>query len=197
MRSVLLGFLLLFAVLPSVGQTQENIKLSGVVIDADSLMPVQLVNIYGKKRQVGAVSKADGSFEFIAQAGDTIVFSCVGYFKSEFVMPKGLKKEAYTLIQLMRKETIVLSEVVVFPWPDLETFQKSILSTNPPPSQFEKDQNLNQNYAQDILLVHEQEKYNYDTYSNYKLYNLTGIIAPNNFINPINWTDFIRDLKKK
>ncbi|MFT4741950.1 MAG: hypothetical protein ACI9XJ_001237, partial [Marivirga sp.] len=48
-------------------------------------------------------------------------------------------------------------------------------------------------------ILKEQTKENkayYDQYRYAKLYDLTGIVPPNNFLNPITWSNFIRDWKE-
>ena len=171
----------------------KGITISGVVMDADSVYAMPYVNIRLKGTYFGTVSDSNGHFTFVASEGDTLQFSYVGYFEAYFIMPK-LSGDSYSLIQLMRRETVMLDEVVIFPWPEYEQLKKAFLSTKP-----RRDIVIESKREVKRISIDEYQrnKYYYNVYHNNQLYDMTGIIPPNNFLNPINWSNFIKDVKNK
>ncbi|MEC8460526.1 MAG: carboxypeptidase-like regulatory domain-containing protein, partial [Bacteroidota bacterium] len=96
----------------SVSQT-NLIQFSGVVISQDSLQPVPYCSIIDKKTKRGTTSDYFGYFSFVANKGDTINFSCIGYKKTSFVIPDTLTTNKYSLIQVLFQDTILLKTAVV------------------------------------------------------------------------------------
>ncbi len=111
-------------------KTAKLIQFSGVVVDADSLQPLPFTSIYIKKTQHGTIADPSGYYSLVAGKGDTIVFSEVGYLRSYYIIPDTLTTTRYSLIQIMRKDTIHLKETVVYPWPTREQFKQVFLSLN-------------------------------------------------------------------
>ena len=176
---------------------QRSITISGVVMDADSVTAIPYVNIRLKDTFFGTISDNSGHFAFSASEGDTLLFSFVGYFDAYFVMPNDLKGNSYSLIQLMRKETIMLEEVVIFPWPEYDQLKKAFLDAELKPSLDDisiKAIKKIDRISQDEYL---RNRNYYNVYHNNQLYDMTGIVPPNNFLNPLQWSNFIRDVMDK
>ena len=108
-------------------------------------------------------------------------------------MPYNLKSEQYSLVQLMRKETVMLSEVVVFPWPDEKTFEKAFVDTKPERNMDDLVFEVKRDLEKTVENTEEYEYY-YDQMRYNRLYQLHGIVPPNNFLNPIRWSNFIHDV---
>jgi len=176
---------------------KKSIMITGVVMDADSIVAIPYVNILLKDTFFGTVSDNTGHFTFKASVGDTLEFSFVGYFDAYFVMPKNLAGESYSLIQLMRKETILLDEVVIFPWPAYDQLKKAFLSAKPKPGINEKEMASIREIRRVSQSEYEQNKFYYNVYHNNQLYDMTGIVPANNFLNPIQWSNFIQDVANK
>ena len=64
----------------------DLVQFSGVVV-TDSLMPVPFTNILVRNTYRGTMSDVYGYFSFVAQEGDTILFSAVGFERSQYVIP--------------------------------------------------------------------------------------------------------------
>lgn len=175
----------------------ESFTISGVIMDADSIEAVPYVNIRLKDTFFGTVSDNSGYFNFIASEGDTLKFSSIGYFDAYFIMPKELDGDSYSLVQLMRKETVMLEEVVIFPWPEYQQLRDAFLNT---PLKHNLDDISLEAKRKVERISHEEyerNKHYYNVYHNNQLYNMTGIVPANNFLNPINWSNFIRDVGLK
>ena len=176
---------------------QKTTTISGVVMDADTISTVPYVNIRLKGTYFGTVSDNSGHFSFMASEGDTLQFSSVGYFDAFFIMPQKLIGDSYSLIQLLRKETIILDEIVIFPWPEYEQLRKAFLSVEPKHSLDDisfKAKRKVERISNDEYL---RNKNYYNVYYNNQLYDMTGIVPANNFLNPAQWSNFIRDVKLK
>lgn len=121
-------FLLCFvAVLNSYCKASErdSITLSGIVLDADHSSPLGDVNLLKDKKTIG-VSDANGYFEIQALSGDTIVFSHLGFKMAKMIVPLSLRRnEYYTSVPLSRN-SILLKEVEILPWPK-ENLKQAIM----------------------------------------------------------------------
>ncbi|MFH1320552.1 MAG: carboxypeptidase-like regulatory domain-containing protein [Bacteroidota bacterium] len=191
-------------------QQKKLIQFSGVVVSGDNLMPVQFVNIIIKNSFRGTTSDYFGYFSFVAQKKDTIVFSSVGYKKGEFVIPDSITSNRYSLIQMLIKDTILLKETVIYPWPTKEQFKQAFLNFDIPDDDLER---ANKNLARAELkeqfeatgMDASMNFKNYMQQENSKLYYAgfhSGQSPPINLLNPIAWAKFIEawkngDFKKK
>ena len=114
------------------------IQFSGVVVSQDSLKPVPYCSIIDKATKRGTTSDYFGYFSFVANKGDTIEFSSIGYKKSSFIIPDTLSTDKYSLIQVMFQDTILLKTAVVYPWPSKEQFAKAFVETEIPNDDYKR-----------------------------------------------------------
>lgn len=199
---VVLGLLL---VMPYISKAQEDndddlVQFSGVVVTADSLSPVPFTHIIIKGTNRGALADYQGFFSFVAQKGDTIRFTSVGFSPVNFVLPDTLKSNRYSLIQVMKVDTVTLSETVIYPWPTLKQFKRAFVELDIPDDDLER--------ARKNLALSEMKERMWDmpmdgsmNYKNYvdqktnKLY-YAGQLPPNNLLNPMAWAEFIKAWKE-
>lgn len=177
-------------------QNEPNaVQISGIVIEVDSLSPVPFASITVKNASRGAFSDEYGYFSLIAKELDTLVFTNVGFRPAIFVVPPGLSEENYGLVQVMIRDTFMLEEVVIYPWPTPEDFAAAFLSLKPKKNlqsrAFKAQNELQQNLDEQL----SKEQFYYDQMRYSRLYELTGDAPPNNFLNPITWSNFIKDWK--
>ena len=175
---------------------QSRIVITGAVLDADEHKPIPAVHVKLNGSPLGTSTDINGHFMIHMEKGDTLSFSSIGYANALFILPEAVDKEQYTLIQLLRKESLLLDEVIVFPWPEWTDFKKAFLKENDPaaskapfnPVEIKKD-----------YLKHGSPltTYYFMQLRYQQLYDMNGIIPPNNFLNPLNWSNFIEDLRKK
>ena len=141
------------------------------------------------------MSDNNGYFSIFANELDTLEFSNVGYRTSTFVVPPNLPKEKYGLVQVMQKDTLILEEITIYSWPAPQDFTQAFLSLETKPDlhtrSFEASRKLQKTLDRQLA----KEKFYYDQMRYSRLYELTGEIPPNNFLNPITWSNFIRDWK--
>jgi len=187
-------------------EKRRPIQFSGVVVTGDSLRPVPFVTIMVHKTNRGTIADYYGFFSFVAQEGDTIEFSTVGLRKSRFIIPDTLVENRYSIIQMMFKDTILLKEAVIYPWPTREQFKQAFLNLEVPDDDLARAQ---KNLARSEMRA-MMEEMPMDGAMNYKNVNYqrftkmyyAGQLPPNNLLNPIAWSQFIKawkngDFKKK
>lgn len=178
----------------------DLIQFSGVVITGDSLSPVPFTNVLIEQSGRGTMTDYYGYFSFVAQKGDSILFSAVGYKRNRFVIPDTLSKNKYSLIQIMNSDTIQLQETVIYPWPTREQFKEAFLAMELPETDYDRAQkNL---YQADMIARMdaampsggETFKYSMQEYQQQIYY--AGQAPPQNIFNPVAWGQFIQAWKR-
>ena len=172
------------------------LQLSGVVVTGDSLKPVPFVNIVIRHTYRGTISDYYGFFSLVASRGDTIEFSSVGFKKGRFIIPDTLTENRYSLIEMLSKDTVLLHEAVIYPWPTREQFKQAFLELQLPADDIDR--------ARHNMAMAERKERNdpmpMDGSMNFRnamrqqqgrLY-YAGQLPPNNLLNPIAWSKFIR-----
>jgi len=207
MRSTLLPFLLLFALAVN-GQDDKQpalIQFSGVVV-TDSLSPVPFTNIMIKNTYRGTMSDVFGYFSFVAQEGDTVLFSAVGFMRDQYIVPMDMPENKYSMIHVMSRDTIRLKEMSVYPWPSREQFTEAFLNLRLP----DDDLQLAMRNMSPAEMVQRMESMPPDAYQSFqyqmaldqtRLY-YSGGTPPVNLFNPIAWAQFVQawqngDFRKK
>jgi hypothetical protein len=201
-RFILLIFILSFTVFFNDASAQKRvshlIQFSGVVVGNSDLKPIPYTAIMIKSNYRGTICDNNGYFSFVAQTGDTIEFSSVGFKLNMYVIPDTLT-DRYALIHLMDKDTMNLQTVVVYPWPSREAFKEAFLRLNIPDNDLDRAKknialaekrarmegmpmDANANFMNTM-----QQEYN-------KLY-YAGQLPTNNLLNPLAWSKFIQAWK--
>lgn len=202
----LIVLLICFIQLSDAQTDKKVIQFSGVVVNGDSLQPVPYTNISLKGSNHGTMSDYFGFFSVVAESYDTIVFSSLGFRRSQYIIPGDLKENHYSIIQMLQKDTILLRETVIFPWPTKEQFEIAFVELQVPDDDLER---ARKNLSQDKIIsisstmpMDASMNYKNSTQQfNTKLYN-AGQIPMNNLLNPIAWAKFVQawkngDFKRK
>lgn len=202
-RSVLIfAFIGMFCTFQAYAQPSDEdlIQFSGVVITGDSLSPVPFTNVVIENSQRGTMTDYYGYFSFVAQKGDSILFSAVGYQRAKFVIPDSLEDNKYSLIQIMVSDTIDLPPAVVYPWPTREQFKEAFLAMVVPETDADRAE---RNLAQADMVARmdatmpsgaETFKYSMQQYQSQVYY--AGQAPPQNIFNPLAWAEFIQAWKR-
>ncbi len=209
-------FILLFILFPLFLFSQERvawqdgkrdlIQFSGVVVESDSLQPIPYTSILVKNSYKGTVSDYFGYYSFVAQEGDTIEFTAIGFNSAVFVIPDTLTNNKYSLIQVLRMDTVNLSLTEVYPWPTKEQFKKAFLALQLPEDDIVRaDRNMTRADMKEQMTGMAMDaslNYKYSQQKNQSKLYYAGQLPPNNLLNPIAWAKFIKawkngDFKKK
>lgn len=205
-RIITLGLLLtIFGLNFAQAQTNDDdlIQFSGVVVSQDSISPVPFATVMIKNTSRGTTTDYYGYFSFVAQKGDTIVFSSIGYKKSNFFVPDTLSGNYYSLIHNMTRDTVQIETVDVFPWPSAEDFKDAFLSLNIPDDDLEiARKNLSpellQERAETMPMTGSMNfKWQMQQRSNQLYYaGQSRMNNLSNLLNPIAWAKFIEAWKR-
>lgn len=190
------GAFIIFGILNVQAQDKpkNSLFLSGIVMDAQEQKELPFVNVRVKNTFYGTATDTSGYFSLFVNPGDTLLFSYVGYQDASFIMPYGLETDQYFLLQLLRKDTLLLEEVVVFPWPDYDDFIEAFLDTEPPKDMtdlvIEVKRDLNETVQEAQLSEYYLNQQRYQ-----RLFLMHNIFPQHNLLDPERWADFIRDLR--
>ncbi len=181
--------------------TRKVVQFSGMTIDADSLFPIPFVAIVIKGSSRGCYSTGSGYYSIVAQEKDTLEFYSLGYRTGVYVIPDTFTVSQVNHVQTLRMDTILLTEMVVYPWPSREQFKNSFLALDIPDDDMER---ARMNLAQQRMVAAAQNV-NADGQGAYRaaMANQTsknysaGQYQPNNLLNPIAWAKFIQSMRDK
>jgi len=119
---------------------KKLVQFSGVVVDNDSLKPIPFTSILVKGTNHGTVSDFYGFFTLVASVGDTIEFFSVAYKDGIYKIPDTLQAAHYSIIQVLKKDTIGLPAVTIYPWPSRDEFKKAFLKLDVPSTDYDRAQ---------------------------------------------------------
>lgn len=134
-RLLLLLLILTFVHVQGQAQSQEKklVQFSGLVLHADSLVPLPFVSISNISRNYrGTYSDMRGFFSLVVSVGDTIQISCLGYLRQELVIPAGLLNNSVNAIFKLRPDAIDLPMVYIFPFATIEQFKQAFIKLRLP-----------------------------------------------------------------
>jgi len=126
-----LFLIFLFCSLSGFSQVRDKklVQFSGIIMNRDSntVVPyVTITNVTGRDQFFSANYK--GYFSFVANEGDTLVFTAVGYKREGIVIPVNLSDNKYTVLMKMQQEVINLPGVRVYPWASTDEFKKEFMT---------------------------------------------------------------------
>ena len=188
------------------GKENNLIQFSGIVVEGENLRPVPYTSIIVRNTRRGTISDYFGYFSFVAKENDTIEFSAIGLSSAQYIIPDTLTSNTYSLIQVLRKDTINLKVTEVYPWPSKEQFKQAFLNLNLPDDDLARaTKNMDRTDLKEQMVGMAMDaslnyKYSSQQYQS-KLY-YAGQYPPNNLLNPLAWAKFIQawkngDFKKK
>ncbi|WKN42675.1 carboxypeptidase-like regulatory domain-containing protein [Tunicatimonas pelagia] len=191
------GILSAVAQNPTDPANKHLITISGVVFSMDSITALPYVTVYDNQLSEGTISDSVGYFSLNVYPEDTIVFSSVGYKTAEFVVPDYLAGDQYSIVQGLVRDTVILEEVLVYSLPTTSKFMESFSDRQ---LDFEKrtesmQTELKSILEEDIILGKYQPQSPNDGIT--RMYNAEwGLVPPNNFLNPMRWSQFVKDLRR-
>ena len=184
-------------------ETRRVIQFSGVVVTEDEfgeMIPLAYTSIGIKNTSRGTHSEVDGFFSLVAQAGDTLLFSRIGFRPVEHVISDTLQSKIYSWYQVMSQDDLLLPQAVIYPWPDREHYKIEFLSMD---VSNELRKRAEEHLAAEVLQraqyeVHadgenafelEQAKRQYE-------YQYTGQYKPQKIFDVVSWGEFIKAWKR-
>ena len=104
------------------------VQVSGMVVTGDSLTPLPFATVYRARDERGTITDVRGFFSLPALEGDTIQVSSVGYIGDAFVVPMEVMEDRFRVVQPLRRDTVMLDEAFIYPWPTRERFRNDFLA---------------------------------------------------------------------
>lgn len=109
---------------------EKIIQISGKVVTEENdrmvFVPYAVVAVKGTNR--GTLTDFSGFFSIVVRTSETLVFSVLGFKDAFYDIPDDLTAERYTVFQIMTRDTILLPEAVIYPWPDPDFFNQEFLA---------------------------------------------------------------------
>lgn len=198
-RKTILLFILILSLQATIAQSEGKVLFTGVIVESDSLNPVPYTNIIILNKNLGTISTKEGYFSFYAEENDSIRFSALGYSKALYVIPLNVETERYSIIQVMKRDTLELAETIIYPWPvNEEDFKDSFINDDIEDDdvvQAKKNMEISAIQKPKQVIFHETNAaYNYDEdmrqVANEMYYN--GQTPPISVLDPIAWYKFIK-----
>ena len=199
--------ILLFPICFSATAQDKSIQLTGILVSTDSLLTIPFANVLIKNTSKGTISDFYGYFSLVASKGDTIVFSCLGYKKETYIVPKQAKENFITVVQKLETDTIMLKETNVYPWPSRDQFKQAFLTADIPDDDIERAKKNIDNAFVDIMIAQmpSDGKENFRHFMNdmeQQQYIMMGNPTIIPILNPFAWAAFIQswrngDFKQK
>lgn len=201
MKNIFL-FLLLFTFSYSFSQesNEKLIQLSGVVVADGSLEQLPYTTVIDLSTKKGTLSDYYGFFTLVVKPGDSLVFTNLGYKSGTYVVPDTLIDNWYSIIHVLKHDTITLPDVVVYPWPSRENFAKAFVEMEPYSDAFQraKQQLSGENLAFQAAKLQGDASLSYGSSQaqRYTQIYSNGQQPSNNLLNPYAWAKFIDEWKK-
>ena len=200
---ITLGFLTfgfhLSAQTDSIAISEEVVQVSGLVVTGDSLMPMPFATVFRARDSRGTMTDVRGFFSIPVLAGDTLRFSSTGFITREAIISTGGEKNRISLVQTMGRDTVMMNEAFIYPWPSREAFKREFMALCLEQSAYDIaqqaidpfdiydrliDVGLDGQAASSAAL--RQMSIDYGT---------AGAMPTTNLLNPVAWAQFLQALK--
>lgn len=210
MRYLPVLLLLLFSIPDISGQQKrEPVQISGIVITADSIPQyIPYAHAVARGRSQGTTSDAEGFFSFAALPGDTIRFTSLGFKAENLILPDTIRQKEYLAKVVMKRDTTLLEEVTLYPWPTPDRFKEEFLATRVPTTEEDVamrnlavqelrarayEMGYSPEEMQDYMIqMQNQDIYNYGRYGGF---DGGGTALLGSLTDPLAWARFFEALK--
>ena len=176
------------------------IQISGVAISETTLEPLPYTTVFNKTERKGVIADYFGFFSMVAFPGDTLFFSYYGHKTEPYIIPDSLTDDRYSIIHMLREDTLNIPEVTVYPWPSREDFARAFVEMEPYDDALRRAQRQlsGESLAFVAAKLETDASLSYGTAYNTrstKLYT-NGQLPVNNLLNPYSWAKLIKDWKE-
>jgi len=201
-RSTLIAIIFAFVITNPfilVAQTQNIVQLTGMVVGNDGQTAVPGVHIYVPRYGRGTTSNSYGYFSMPVLVGDELVLSSIGFLKQQFTIPQGNNGRVNVVFKMVT-DTVYLENIDITPFLSEKMFKEAILAINVPNPGKMIGNRLDGNSLSALMRSMPYDaSLNASYYFNQQLYYMQDSYGPrsNPFLNPFNWSKFIKSLDKK
>lgn len=182
---------------PAPKDSIHYIQLTGVVI-SDSMYRIPFTRVIDLTTNRGAIADYYGYFALVVHPGDTLQFSSLGYKRKTYIIPDTMRLETFSLVQVLKMDTLSSDPVEVYPWPSREQFDEYFVEMDIPDDDLQRAKErltpqemafVGSMMSGDALMAYNS---NMNTY--YQSLYTRGQSPQNNLLNPSSWAQFINGL---
>ena len=174
------------------------IQVSGLVVTGDSLTPLPFATVYRSRDSRGTMTDENGFFSIPTLKGDTLQFSSTGYVTRNAVINEGGERHRISIVQAMSRDTIMISDAFIYPWPSRERFRQEFLALGLQDGDMTlSDQAIDPFEVYDRLIDVglDGQAASSEVLRQMSLEMHYGGVQPTNILNPVAWARFIQALK--
>lgn len=213
---ILTSFLALLFVFNGFCQEEDKeerklVQFSGLVLTADSNLPIPYATVKIKKTYRGTMANQDGFFSIVVREKDIVQFSAMGFKKKILQIPKNKKGNKYSILITLETDTITFKEARIYPWPSKEKFKEAFVNLELHDDYITiAKRNLEQKELLHIMNRMGMDGYENQTYAlnqialqatylggqhNYASFPGINTPIPLSLLNPMAWAQLIKDIK--
>lgn len=176
------------------------VQLYGVVMTADSLVGIPAVSVMVKGQNRGTITNNQGVFSIVVLKGDVVEFSHVTYKPKEVTVPRELKGNQFSVVQLLVEDTVYLPATIIRQRPTAEQFERDFVKMKVPDDDIEVARRNNDVAKRRVLMQslpadgREATNMQFRNIANRAVY--SGQLPPQNLFNPAAWAEFIKAWKR-
>jgi hypothetical protein len=172
----------------------KYVQMTGIVI-SDSMERIPFTKVIDLSTKRGVIADYYGYFAMVVHPGDTIQFSSIGYKKKLYIVSDTTTLGAFSLVQILKYDTIMSNPVDVYPWPSKEAFAEEFVNMDSPNDGLKRARKrlTPQEMAFVGTLMESDGLSSYNTYQQqyYQNQYTRGQGPQNNLLNPSAWAEFI------
>jgi hypothetical protein len=170
------------------------IQMSGIVI-SDSMYRIPFTKVVDITTNRGVIADYYGYFALVVHPGDTIQFSSIGYKKKWYIISDTTTIEQFSLVQVLKEDTLMSDPVDVYPWPSREQFAEYFVNMDVDDDALSRaKQRLTPQemaFVGALMSGDAMMAYNASQQTYYQNQYTRGQGPQNNLLNPSAWADFL------
>ncbi|MEO9797916.1 MAG: hypothetical protein ABJF27_15670 [Crocinitomicaceae bacterium] len=173
----------------------KYIQMTGIVL-TDSLTRVPFTKIVDLTTNRGVIADYYGYYALVVHPGDTIQFSCLGFKKKQYIVSDTTNLNSFSLVQIMKYDTLMANPTNVYPWPSREQFATAFVNMESPNDALKRARKrlTPQEMAFVGALMESDGSSSYNTYQQQFMQEQysRGQQPANNLLNPASWSEFLK-----
>lgn len=175
----------------------QYIQMTGIVI-SDSMYRIPFTRIIDITTDRGVIADYYGYFAIVVHPGDTLLFSSLGYKRKMYVVSDTTTIDNFSLVQVLKMDTLSSDPVEVYPWPSREQFADYFVNMDVPDDDLQRaKQRLTPQemaFVGALMTGDAMMAYNTGQNSYYQSLYTRGQGPQNNLLNPSAWADFLNGI---
>jgi hypothetical protein len=198
---LILGIFFLFpASLRAQFTNDKMVELTGVIMSSDSLRYLPFVTIAITNKGMGTMSSERGVFSLVAEKGDTLDFTCIGFRRKRYIIPNEVPSNRLSVIQLMSQDTFYLATTIIRPQLSAEEFDEAFRNWNIPDDKYETARKNTEYQTMRMLafMMPRDGRENQQVYQNMQVQRSywAGQQPPMTVFSPLAWAEFFKAWKR-